>query len=96
MPRYVKRYEDILDVRFSSRNVPQVDIAQRSTDVYVTFNSADRLDAIASRIYGQPEFYWVILAANGYAAEFEIDPGEILRVPYPLEEVVEDIREQVE
>jgi len=94
MAKYVRRYKDIFGMSIPSNNVPSFVVTENSTDIYINYSYADRLDNIAGRIYGAPEFYWVILDANGYSAEFEIEPGEILRIPYPLERVIDDIRKQ--
>ena len=89
------RYIDIFELRRATDNIPSFTIKERETDVYITFNMADRLDTISNRIYGSPDYWWIILNANNYQIEFDIALGEIIRVPYPLTEVVKEIQGKV-
>lgn len=66
-------------------------IISQPTDLYITYRSSDRLDLISNRIYGDSQYWWVILAANEYQIEFDIVAGEILRIPYPLPPVLNAI-----
>lgn len=90
-----KRYADFLDVSMPNENVKDFTILHRDTDVFIPYHEADRLDLISDRYYGSPEYWWVILSANDYQLEFDIEAGEILRIPYPLNEVIAEIRRQV-
>ena len=77
------RYEITNDFSFKIEN--------RDSDVYIEYSDHDRLDLISFRIYNDPSYWWLILHANGYQLEFDIEPGELLRVPYPLELALRDI-----
>ena len=66
-------------------------IKYRETDIYIEFTDEDRLDNVSYRIYGDPQYWWLILQANGYAMEFDIEPGELIRVPYPLSGAIGDM-----
>lgn len=90
-----KRYVDFLNVLTPEENVRDFEILHRDTDVYITYHEADRLDLISDKYYGSPEYWWIILSANDYQLEFDIEAGEILRVPYPLNDVLGEIRKQV-
>jgi len=67
------------------------EIKIRETDIYIEFIGTDRLDLISNRIYTTPEYWWLILRANGYSIEFDIEEGELLRIPYPLRLALSDI-----
>ena len=95
MRRYSNRYGSVLGFERPSNTVRLPKISKRTTDVYIQYNAANRIDNIANRYYGFPEYYWVILLANGYATEFDIVEGDIIRIPYPLEPVVDEIKEKV-
>lgn len=95
MRRYANRYKTVLNYKRPSDTVRLPEISNRSTDVYIQYNAAHRLDNIANKYYGYPEYYWVILLANGYSTEFDIIEGDIIRIPYPLEPVVDEIKEKV-
>jgi len=66
-------------------------IAERDADVITTYNNTDRLDLMSMRYYETPDYWWIILAANEYDFEYDIPNGELLRVPLPLEKVLEDV-----
>ena len=90
------RYRDILDVTKATDTPPMFgQIYYRNTDVYIQYNSADRLDLISNRVYGTPKYWWVILAANEYQLEFEIGDGEILRIPMPISDAIQDIKREI-
>ncbi len=66
-------------------------IKYRSTDVYIEYNAEDRLDLISNRYYNNPAYYFVILHANDYSIEFDIEDGELLRIPIPLNLALLDV-----
>ena len=73
-----------------------VTIADREGDLFVEFNSEDKLENLAYRVYNDPSMWWIIMLANPeYAMEYEIEPGETLRVPLPLNSVITEIKNQV-
>ena len=90
------RYNNILKTTAATDNIPAVgEIPELETDVYLMYNSADRLDLISYRVYGDPQYWWVILSANEYQIEFDIEPGEILRIPYPLSTAIAAMRKNI-
>jgi len=92
----MSRYKNIFNVKSALDIIPSMgEIPRMNSDVYITYISSDRLDMISNRIYGDPQYWWVILAANGYQIEFDIEYGEILRVPYPLADAINSIRKNV-
>ena len=49
---------------------------------YYEWADGDRLDYVASKVYGKSEFWWKILDANPEVVDpLTIKPGELLRVP---------------
>lgn len=89
----MSRYKSIFKIeKATDRPSATTVIENRETDIFLTYNAADRLDLISHRVYGNPQYWWVILAANGYEIEFDIDEGEILRIPYPLTDAIRDIK----
>ena len=47
-----------------------------------TFCETDRLDILATKYYGNPQLYWVILEANKqYRCELDINIGDTLIIP---------------
>ena len=91
------RYNNVYKVRSATQAIPPLGtVVDRETDLYIPYNGADRLDTISYRVYGDPQYWWVILAANEYQIEFDIIEGEILRIPYPLTDVLNDMRDNIE
>ncbi len=77
--------------------MPAITISNRSTDKRVIYNSnLTRLDRIAGDIY-EDETYWkIILWANpAYYLEFDIPNNTVIRVPYPLTEVLKEVTNQI-
>lgn len=68
---------DILD------GVPTVD--------YV-FRRGDRLDAIAEKRYGDPEYWWVLALANRIRDPFRILVGRTLKIPLDLRMVLDKVQ----
>jgi hypothetical protein len=92
----MSRYNNIFNVKSAQDIMPSMgDIPRMNSDIYITYISSDRLDLISNRIYGDPQYWWMILAANGYQIEFDIEDGEILRVPYPLSDAINSIRKNI-
>lgn len=90
------RYKSIFKInKPEERPAATTVIEDRDTDIHVTYNAASRLDQISYRVYGDSQYWWVILAANGYEIEFDIVDGEILRIPYPLTDAIKDIKGNV-
>jgi len=73
-----------------------ISIRERETDIYIDFNEGARLESISQSAYNSPSYWWIILAANPqYDMEYHIEPGDTIRVPLPLNDVVREIREQL-
>jgi hypothetical protein len=70
--------------------MPYIKIDKRSTDVYRLYNSEKtRLDRISYEVYEDDTYGWLILLANPeYAMEFDIPRNTVLRIPFPLREVI--------
>lgn len=73
--------------------VPFINIPKRDTDYYKIYNKRkDRLDIISYDYYGDADFVWLILQANAQygSIEYELPDQVELRIPYPLNEVLEN------
>ena len=73
--------------------VPYIPIIKQDSDYYVAYNPNEkRLDALSYQYYQDPNYGWVILQANAEygSMEFSIPQGTILRIPYPIENVLEE------
>ena len=82
-----------LKVNDSLLDMPPVKISLRKTDKYITYQKSKvRLDFIAGEIY-EDETYWrLIMWANPeYFLEFDIPDNAIIRIPYPLNDVLAEV-----
>lgn len=71
-------------------NIPQPirKIIESDSDIFHTLKLGERLDNLAQKYYDNPLLSWVIMAGNPeFESEWEIKPGTMLRIPYPLERV---------
>lgn len=75
---------------------PAISIRDRDTDMFIQYNIEDKLELIANRAYNEPGYWWIIMLANPeYTMEYEIEPGELIRVPLPLNSVISEIKDQL-
>lgn len=75
------------------KDMPPIAISKRLTDKSVTYNKQkNRLDSIAGNIYNDETLWKLILWANDqYFLEFDIPDNTVIRVPYPLQDVLSEI-----
>lgn len=72
--------------------VPFIPIIKQDSDYYVIYNPDEkRMDALSYQYYQNPNYGWIILQANAEygSMEFSIPKGTIIRIPYPIENVLE-------
>lgn len=72
--------------------VPFISIPNRNSDYYETYQSGvTRLDLLSYKYYKTPDYAWIILQANPQygSLEFLIPDGSEIRIPYPLDIVLE-------
>lgn len=74
--------------------VPIVPIKERETDKFIEFNvNKKRLDRVAEEIYKFDDLYWIILLGNPeYSLEFDIPVNQIIRIPFPLSAVINELQ----
>lgn len=67
---------------------PVMKIIPSSTDILHTLKHGQRIDNLANKYYGDQLLSWIIMAGNpDYQNEFEILPGTVVRIPFPLQRV---------
>ena len=68
---------------------PFISLKKRSTDIYIKWKVDDRLDKIAYKYYDNVFFDFLIFYANPkYTNYFDFEPGKIIRIPFPLSDVL--------
>ena len=74
-------------------NMPVIEISQRDTDKKVKYNKVlNRLDRIAGDVYEDETLGKLILWANPeYDYEYDIPDNTIIRVPFPKNDVIQEV-----
>lgn len=80
------------------QNMPQVSISRRATDKTIVFNPRlMRLDRIAGDVYQNESLYKILMWANPEIIyEFDIPRGTIIRIPFPLNDVIQEITGKIQ
>ena len=79
--------------------VPNVKIIPKTTDFFEVYKRGEsRLDLISYDYYGDPNYDWLIMAANPEygSMEFNIPDQTQLRIPYPLDQTLENYVNQID
>lgn len=78
--------------------VPFIPIVKQSSDYYIIFdNTKMRMDTLSYQYYNNPNYGWIILQANPEygSLEFLIPQGTLIRIPYPIENVLNMYNEDI-
>lgn len=73
--------------------MPLAKLSVKKTDYYEVYRRGrTRMDLLSSQYYNDPNYDWLIMLANRQygSMEFAIPEGSIIRIPYPLEQSLED------
>jgi hypothetical protein len=79
------------------KDMPPISIQKRKTDKFIIYDRGKvRLDYIAGQIYNDETLTRVIMWANPeYFIEFDIPTGTVIRIPYPINDVLSEITQQL-
>ena len=79
------------------KDMPHISIKKRNTDKFILYDRGKaRLDYIAGQVYNDETLWRVIMWANPeYFVEFDIPTGATVRVPYPINDVLSEITQQL-
>ena len=79
------------------KDMPAIKISNRSTDKFITYQKeVIRLDFVAGEIYKDETFWRLIMWANPeYFIEFDIPNNAIIRIPYPLNDVLSEVNNYI-
>ena len=73
--------------------IPYVEIKKRENDKYIVYNKKTmRFDNLSYKYYNNPNYGWLIMQANPEYGSIEnfIPNGVLLRIPLPLDEILND------
>jgi len=78
--------------------LPFIRISERPSDKRDLYEvGKTRLDRVSEKFYGVPYYGWLILLANPQfgGLEFNIKDQTVIRIPFPLNTVLEEYNRQV-
>lgn len=87
MSRLEDRYENLQIITLSNgktvyRSCRPVNVVENTNDQLMVTDEEDRLDILASTVYGSPEDWWKLAALNKHVnGSLHTRPGTILRIP---------------
>ena len=96
--QYFNRYE-AFTVNGSMSIIPGLTISESTTDKRVVYKKGlTRMDKLSQDYYGNPYHGFLIMLANQQfgGLEFTIPDGEVIRIPFPFNRVLEVYDQQVE
>lgn len=90
-------FYNLLKFNDTLKDMPPVNVDKRTTDKSIAYNKQrNRLDTIAGNVYGDETLWRVILWANPeYFIEYDIPDNKVIRVPYPIQDVLTEISTKI-
>lgn len=85
------RYKSFIGKDGTVKAVPFIPIPESNSDKYTYWRQGiSRMDLLSYRYYQDAGYGWLILQANPHlpSIEYLIDDNEKIRIPYPLETVL--------
>ena len=70
---------------------PSIPIDDSDQFIYTKFG--DRVDALANEYYGDVTLWWIISKANGIKGQAGLKPGQLLRIPGQVDEILSNFRD---
>lgn len=95
---YFDRYKKFRN-NGSVKTVPGIKLFPKTTDKQLVYRKGKtRLDILSQEYYNSPFYGFLILLANPQfgGLEFNINDGEIIRIPFPLQSTLEQYNFEVE
>ena len=95
---YYDRYKAFRKDGFVETPLPYIRIPEYDTDIILSFNPFTmRMDTLSYQYYNDCDYSWLILQANPQygSLEFKIENNSKLRIPYPLNVVLQGYEEDI-
>lgn len=95
------RHQDLRDVRevswirhYTTPIMTTLTPVQRASLVKTQhiWKTGDKFYKLASKYYGNPNYWWIIAWYNHAPTEAHVRPGRVLLVPLPLEKVISYVK----
>jgi len=98
MSVYYNRYYKLTNQGGRPKPVPFISLNEKSTDRFEVYKKGvTRFDKLSQKYYGNPFHGWLIMLANPTygGLEFVIKEGEILRIPFPFKDTLQEYEDAV-
>lgn len=94
---YYDRYLNLRNSDNTVNSVPFIKIPELNTDKYELYREGiTRFDKLSSKYYGNSTYGWLISLANpSKRLEFDFEGNDIIRIPFPLENALQNYDEQI-
>jgi len=85
----ISRYRgiNVTNDTYETVDFPNIDVKTIPTFT-IRLSSTDRLDTLAFRYLGAGEYWWILAMINDISWGFELVPGEILKIPLDVNDVL--------
>ena len=70
---------------------PQIPLG--NADTFITAKIGTRIDNLASQYYGDSSLWWIIANANGFKGKVVFKPGDFIRIPSDVQDILEKFKE---
>jgi nucleoid-associated protein YgaU len=78
--------------RYRTTRYPK--FVKKQSDLYIISREGDRLDMLANEFYEDPRYWWVLAEANNVGkGTMNVQPGLQLRIPFPITDLLDQLRE---
>ena len=85
--QFTKKNQD----RYQTTRYPS--FPKQQSDLYIISRETDRLDLLANEFYKDPRYWWVLADANKLNnGSMLIPPGKQIRIPFPITDLLENLR----
>lgn len=91
------RYTDVT-INGIIKPIPFIKLTEKTSDKHETYKKGiTRFDSLSNKYYKDSNYGWLILQANPKfgSLEFNIEDGEDILIPYPLETSIKNYKEEL-
>tara|TARA_Y100001963_G_C6616604_1_gene369618 strand:+ start:94 stop:387 length:294 start_codon:yes stop_codon:yes gene_type:complete len=76
------------------KTVKYPEFNKQPSDRYILSRDGDRLDILSNEFYKDPRFWWVLAEANNLGkGTMAVPPGLQLRIPFPIDDLLNRLRD---
>ena len=98
MSVYYNRYYKMTNLGNYPKPMPFIKLSEKSSDKFEVYKKGvTRFDKLSQKYYGNPFHGWLIMLCNPQfgGLEFTIKDGEIIRIPFPFRDTLQEYEDAV-